>query len=168
MAQHRRNNSAPHNLASLLDLDCSPQRIWNADELAALFRHQLSASVQFDLGAMSTGDSRKLAALADAQSLLVRSFGDLLSHPNPPIELLVMLKDFAKANASHPDSALPSDVARVLYYLAISVALVRCRQRITQTTDEELVQSLRWAVALPWIQPPQREIMTQAMSLLSS
>lgn len=159
--------SDPRNLASVIDLDPSPQRIWNADELAAIFRHQLSASIQFDLGALDTGDGRKLAALSEAQGLLVKSFGDLLLHPNPPIELLIMLKDFAKANASHRDSALPADVAKVLYYLAISVALVRCKQRITQTTDQELAQSLRWAIELPWIQTPQREIMTEALRMLS-
>jgi hypothetical protein len=160
VSEPKLDNTEPSRLASIVDLDPSAERLWKPQELAALLRHQLAVPVPLEQWERAQAPSDKPTGSA------IRSFGDLLNHPIPPIELLVMLKDFAKANAGHPDSALPSEVAKVLYYLAISVALLRHNHRITSMSDADLGSSLRWAIGLPWIGPQQQSLLKQAMARL--
>lgn len=157
----------PGNWASLIDLEPAPQRLWSSAELGAIFRHQLSAAVEFDLAAVHPTAGKRLTSLCAAQQLLVRSFGDLLFHPNPPLELLVMVKDFAKANARSRDSEIPENVARALYYLAIAAALVKHRRRITSVSDHELHDSFRWALDLPWIEGSAKALLVDAVKVLN-
>src|SRR5579862_4558949 len=81
--------------------------LWQPEELAAMFRHQMSAPVLMDLGSFDPRTANQLKALTAAQGLLLSSFADLFNHANPPIQLLQMVKDFAKANLDHPESGLP-------------------------------------------------------------
>jgi hypothetical protein len=162
MTQPDLDNTEPSRLASIVDLDPSAQRLWEPDELAEILRHQLSVSVRLDPAAVNSGQNLKPQTLVSPGGMTVDSFAELLAHPDPPIELLIKLKDFAKANAAHPDSALPADVSKVLYYLAISVALLRCRRRITSMSDTDLAASLKWATDLPWLEPRERSILEEA------
>ena len=72
-----------------------------------MFRHQMSAPVLMDLGSFDPRTANQLKALTAAQGLLLSSFADLFNHSNPPIQLLQLVKDFAKANLDHPESGLP-------------------------------------------------------------
>ncbi len=85
----------------------------------------MSAPILVDLGGYDPATAVRLKNLSDAQSLLLKSFLDLFHHPVPPMELLTLTKDFAKANMDHPDSSLPNEVAAALYYTSIAAALVR-------------------------------------------
>ena len=90
-------DSDSHAMAALLDAGSDDAQIWNPAELAAILKHQLSAPIQVDLTAMEQRLAARLRLAAGAQGLLLKSFGDLLHHPNPPLELLKLTKDFAKA-----------------------------------------------------------------------
>src|SRR5580692_11837540 len=79
------------------------ERLWRPDELAAIFRHQISSAILVDFGAFDAGTAARLKLVSQAQSLLLKSFADLFHHPAPPVELLQMVKDFAKANLDHPE-----------------------------------------------------------------
>src|SRR5215469_13647118 len=109
--------------------------LWRPDELAAMFRHQMSAPVLMDLGSFDPRTANQLKALTAAQGLLLSSFADLFNHANPPIQLLQLVKDFAKANLDHPESGLPREIATALYYASIAAALVRLGKRISQLPD---------------------------------
>lgn len=158
------HNSDPARVAQLIDLDPSPERVWLASELGAILQHQLSVPVEFEMAGKPPGEAKKLSMLTSAHGLTLKSFADLLAHPHPPIELLVMLKDFAKSNASHHDSALPADVSRMIYYLAIAVALLRCGRRITSMSNPKLVASLTWAIDQPWIEPRERTLLSECLT----
>ncbi|WP_428937016.1 hypothetical protein [Fontivita pretiosa] len=158
------DNADSRRLASIVDLDPSADRVWHPEELGAILRHQLAVPIQFDLAGLAPGAAKKLATLSAASGLLLQSLADLLAHPAPPVELLVMLKDFAKANAAHRDSALPSDVAKVVYLLTIAAALVRCGQRITSVSDAELAAGLTWASNQHWLEPRERSLLSQALA----
>src|SRR5580698_8277257 len=106
--------------------------LWRADELAAMFRHQMSAPVLMDLGSFDPRTAGQLKVLTAAQGLLLSSFAELFNHAQPPIQLLEIVKDFAKANIDHPESGLPREIATTLYYTSIAAALVRLDQRISQ------------------------------------
>ncbi len=156
----------PHRIAEAIDeaMDCG--RIWRDDELAAVFRHQISAPVRCELRGLATETAGEVRLLADAEGLLLKSIGDLLRHPNPPSELLVMVKDFAKGCLRSKEPGIPRDVARAIYYVVIATAMVRCHTRITRLDDAELVAGLEWCRGRPWIDGDTRELVEAGMQFI--
>ena len=92
MDDHEVAHTDDNSLARLMDLGRRKEALWSPQELGAILRHQLAAPLEFDLGA--AGD----AALADRIAGFVgiqppiRTFGELLFHPCPPVELLELVK----------------------------------------------------------------------------
>ena len=148
MSANLADNSRADALASMLEVDWAAGRPWEERELAAVLRHQLAAPLHVDL--RTRGDET------------VATFYDLLHHPTPPIELLALAKDFAKACRADPDSPLPREVAAVIYFGAIAVARRRCGTLITQLSPEELRAGVEWVLAQPWVDPATRELFALA------
>jgi hypothetical protein len=160
--------SAPKGLASLLTSSSAAARLWRPQELAAIFRHQLSAPVFMDLGRLEAGAAAKLKGLTDSQGLLLKSFAELFHHSTPPLELLELTKDFGKANMNHPESALPHEVATAVYYLSIATALVRLDERISKLPDAELRRGFLWVCAQDWIDPETKALLLSANERISA
>ncbi|HZQ46793.1 MAG TPA: hypothetical protein VFC07_07280, partial [Verrucomicrobiae bacterium] len=158
--------SRPKSLAKLMEVGVGHPRLWRPDELAAIFRHQMSAPVLVDLGGFDPGTAVKLRILSEAQGLLLKSFADLFHHPSPPLELLELTKDFAKANLDHPESSLPNEIATALYYTCIATALVRLDKRISQLDDESLRRGLLWVKEQGWIDEEIQALLVKAMDKL--
>jgi hypothetical protein len=154
-------------LATLMATGEERADLWRPEELAAIFRHQMSAPVMVGLGAFDPRTATRLRTLGEAQGLLLRSFDDLFHHPAPPIELLELVKDFAKANLDHPESGLPREIAAALYYASIAAALVRLDARISQLPDADLQRGLRWAMGQAWLDEKAKELLTQASGKVS-
>src|SRR5208282_5592011 len=112
--------SPPKSLAAFLAAGAERARLWRPEELSAIFRHQMSSPILVDLSGIDPATSARLKLLSGAQSLLLKSFSDLFQHAVPPLELLSLTKDFAKANMDQPASSLPQEVAAVLYYASIA------------------------------------------------
>jgi hypothetical protein len=117
-----------------------------------------------DLGAFDPHTARRLRNLAEAQGLVLKSFGDLFQHPAPVRELLELVKDFAKANVDHPESGLPGEIAAALYYTSIAAALVRLDVRITQLPDAALQTGLRQTLDQGWLDDATRELLNRALA----
>lgn len=141
--------------------------LWRADELAAMFRHQMSAPVLMDLGSFDPRTAGQLKVLSAAQGLLLSSFADLFNHEQPPIQLLELVKDFAKANIDHPESGLPREIAMVLYYTSIAAALARLGKRISQLPDADLRRGLRWTMGQSWLDEKTKALLAAALEKLS-
>jgi hypothetical protein len=157
----------PKSLAALMEASGERSRLWRPDELGAIFRHQMSAPVVVDLGGYDPGTASRLRTLGDAQSLLLKSFSDLFHHPTPPLELLELTKNFAKANMDHPESSLPSEVAAALYYTSIAAALVRLGARITRLPDTDLRRGLLWTRDQPWLDEKTKALLQDAIVKLT-
>ena len=155
-------------LATLLATAEARARLWRPDELAAIFRHQMSAPMLVDLGTFDPRTATRLRTLSEAQGLLLRSFADLFHHPTPLIELLELVKDFAKANMNHPESGLPDEIAAALYYTSIAAALVRLDARISQLPEEDLQRGLRRTLEQTWLDEGTRALLSQALAKLSA
>ena len=153
-------------LSDLLGLEPGRTRLWRPEDLEAGFAHQMAAPVVFDLGGADAPTARVLRLLAEAQGLLIKSFGDLFRHPCPPLELLRLTKDFAKANRDHPESVLPPEVANALLDASIAAALVRRGTRISRLSDAELRKGFGWVSAQPWVDAPMKELLEQAADKL--
>jgi hypothetical protein len=159
--------SDPERLARVFALAENRGADYRPDELGSILRHQLSTSVEFDLRHLEAGSQRLLhAAAACGEGGGIRTFGDLFRHPQPPVSLLHLTKNFAKSHLNHPDSPLPPEIATVLYYACIVCALLRCDRRITWLTTEELVRGLRQLLDQPWIEPELRTILELGLERL--
>lgn len=141
--------------------------LWRPDELAAMFRHQMSAPVLMDLGSFDPCTANQLKALTAAQGLLLSSFADLFNHSNPPIQLLQLVKDFAKANRDHPESGLPREIATALYYASIAAAFVRLDQRISKLSDADMQRGLRLTREQPWLDERTKSLLSEALKKIS-
>jgi hypothetical protein len=140
--------SDPSRLSRILAAD--GVGLWRQDEMGSILRHQLSAPLETDL------------ATADAATVPRMTFGELLHHPHPPVEVLRRVKGFAKACKVVSDGPLPSEVATVLYFATIVVARLRCGQRISELDDEALRIGTEWARAQKWVDEPTRSIFDEA------
>ena len=154
-------------LAALMSTSDESSPLWGADELAALFRHQMSAPVLVDLGSFDPRTAAQLKALTEAQGLLLSSFADLFNHPTPPLPLLQLVKDFAKANMDQPESGLPREIATALYYLSIAAALLRLDKRISQLPDADLQRGLHWVQEQRWLDDATKGLVAAALKKLS-
>ena len=159
--------SRANKLASLLSSGGERSRLWRPDELAAIFRHQMSAPMVVDLGAFDARTALRLRSLSEAQGLVLKSFGDLFHHPAPVLELLGLVKDFAKANVDQPESGLPGEIAAALYYTSIAAALVRLNVRITQLPDPALQAGLQQTLEQAWLDEPTKALLIQALAKVS-
>lgn len=157
---------APNKLASLLDEDIG-KHIWSEDELEAILKHQMSVPIAVDLSAKNKVAAQQLMAVCSGKGILLKSYEDLFDHKSPPIELLKIIKDYAKTCLSAKNSPFPSEVASVLYYATIAAAMVRCKRRISTLPDDKLKEGFQWVLARPWKNKAVSRLMKQALDCLN-
>jgi hypothetical protein len=160
--------SEARSLAAFMAAGGERARLWRPEEMAAIFRHQMAAPVLVDLAGFDAVTAARLKTLTASQSLLLQSFADLFFHPAPPLELLELTKEFAKANMDPAESALPGEVAASLYYASIASALARLGQRISRLNDAELRRGFLWAKERPWMDAKTGQLLEEAMQKISS
>jgi hypothetical protein len=115
--------SDPERLARVFAVTLDDHPTYRREELGPILQHQLSATIEFDLGSLDPGSQRLLrAAAACSEPGGIRTFRDLFFHDHPPTQLLQLTKDFAKNHLNHPDSPLPPEIAVILYYASIIAA----------------------------------------------
>jgi hypothetical protein len=148
-------------LTRLLDLPPQPA------DFAALLRHALTAPAPLDLGD-NGALAAKARAWAEGQGLVLQSCAALLHHPNPLPELLELVKEFAKDHRADAESPLPPEVATVLYYASIAVALSRCGRRISRYDDASLRQGFQWGCAQPWVDEATRGLLQEGLRVLGA
>lgn len=151
------NQSTSHSLARLLAAEADGTAEWSATDMAAILRHQLNAPLRADLSATNASAGKTLDT-ASQDGPPPATFGELFAHPRPPVELLKLAKDFAKALRRDASCGVPAGVATVIYYASIVAARSRYGQRITDLDEETLRRGVEWALAQPWL-----DDMTRAM-----
>ncbi len=149
-------------LARLVDGTADDQELWRPEEFGAIFRHQLAAPLHADLGGLDPRLGEKLEGLRTLDGQPVATFGDLLRHPAPPVALLDLVKEFAKKSGGAGRGPVPPEVATLLYYLSIGVALFRCGRRLTRLDGSALREGFHWARAQPWTDEATRELLRRA------
>jgi len=136
-------------------------------ELAAMWRHQLGAPLTFDLKDVEP-DPTSLAQMTHAGERELETFGQLLDDPQPPVELLQIVKEFAKSQSAGGEPLLPKPIGSALYYAAIATARLRCGgQRISALDDAELRRGVEWAVQQAWLDEGTRQLFAQALESIA-
>jgi hypothetical protein len=166
MVPHDWDSTNTERLAHLLQMSEGNDVVWDPGELAALFRHQLQSPIEYDLRTLPRAAANRLKLMASAQGLLLKSFADLFQHPHPPLELLKLTKQFAKAHHNDPDTGLPAEIALMLYYTSIAAALVRCHKRISKLDNVALVEGFAWARDQKWVDEQTRGLFDEGLNLL--
>jgi hypothetical protein len=157
----------PRQVALLLDLEeGDDERLWSPDELAAVLRHQLSAPLKVDITDLSPSPASQLKTLVESQGLLLKSFADLLHHPNPPVEMLKKTKQFAKTFRLSPNSPIPRDIATVLYFASIAAGMTRCHRRISALGNDELLKGFEWVTGQSWVDGETKGLIEEARDLV--
>jgi len=152
-------------VAQLFKLGEPGQQMWRREELREILRHQLSAPVEFDFGYLGPEATDRLDKLLSQADPPVRSFHDLLHHPAPPVELLVLTKEFARAGLRGADALLPREIASMLYVLSIVAAMKHCGCRITKLDTQGLRHILDWALEQPWVDESTRAFLQEGYQI---
>ncbi|HKI35290.1 MAG TPA: hypothetical protein VKA46_25760 [Gemmataceae bacterium] len=146
-------------LARLVDSTADDRELWRPEEFGAIFRHQLTVPLRTDLGGLDPRLGEKLKGLHMPDGRPVATFGDLLRHPAPPVALLDLVKEFAKKSGRPGRGHVPPEVATMLYYLTIGVALFRCGHRLTRLDASTLREGFHWARSQLWADEATRELL---------
>lgn len=136
---------------------------WELQDRPALLKHQLSAPLEYDLKLITPAENIEIRdkTLKEASEQQIRTFEDLLHHPNPPLELLKISKDFFKAMASDKNqSKAMQEVAHLFYVMVVLVARVRQRTAISKLTDAELQKGIQWIIDGEWIDTKLKNLVT--------
>jgi hypothetical protein len=137
-------------------------------EPGEFLRHVLAAPVPLDLALLGAETENSVRSWTERHGLMLGTVGEFLTHPRPLVDLLKLLKDFAKDNRIDPESPWPREVSTVLYYASIAAGLARCGHRISSQDDETLRQGFQWGIDQPWVDESLRELFRGGLESLGS
>ncbi len=137
--------------------------VWGEEDLAAILRHQLSAPLGFDLKRMGADSRKTVAHFTRSSTQRLKTFADLFGHPDPPVDLLSLAKEFGK---TADGGTVPRDVGLVLYYAAVLVARLRCDSRISDLSDSDLLTGVEWVLRRTWLDESMRHLFEQGAKFL--
>src|SRR5437660_535407 len=132
-------------LAPLLEVGRDEPR-WRQRDMADLLAHQLRAPLLFDLGRLGSSNEEMVSELSQCGGPRLSNFADLFKHPTPPLELIKLTKNFAKACDTAPEGQLPTEIATILYYASILVARLRHGCWITELKMRDIRRGIKWAL----------------------
>lgn len=150
-------------LSDLIAFDADGRAVWPAAQLKSALREQLLSGLN-----NLVADRNLFDAISASTTPPLTNYLDLLRHPRPPLDLLIITKDHAKLAHRDPRSALPPDVALLLYYGSIAAALLRHGRRISRLTDDELRGGFNWAVRQSWVDDETRSLFLKTLRLMRS
>jgi hypothetical protein len=155
----------PPLMSTMLDLHDVHVHEWGPQELKEMLRHQLSVPMQMSLGTLSAEVAHQVK---EAQVDPLLTLEQLLSHPHPPVELLKLVKRFAKLCMRDRENPLPSEIVMLLYYVSIAASLVRLDQPISELTPASLGRGLTWLSTQEWVTDDVRLLLREGLSRLGS
>jgi hypothetical protein len=153
----------PRSLWRLIGAEAEDLTLWAREDFGDILAHQLRAPLLFDLAKVTPigGIDAELF-----QRDRIGTFRELLTHPKPPVELLALCKDFAKAARVDPDRPLPAEVATVLYLASIAAARLRHDARISNLRVAELRSGAVWVLSQNWVDAEIQAIFHELLKVL--
>lgn len=143
-------------LRGIMNETVDEQPCWTDKDYRGLLRHQLDAPLKDDLGAL----------FADAADIVKKekttTFGALLADASPSVDLLRMVRHFAKKMGARGDDIYPAALAKIIYFAAIAAAEIHAHARISRLSDTELAAGYRWASNQEWVDPTLKKLFEQS------
>ena len=156
----------PEGLARILDDDSTD--LWSPDEMKAMWRHQLSAPMDVDLAGVTSVRATTLRQSPHLAGFKGRTFTDLFSMPEAPVELLELTKEFAKDTLKQAEEKQLKEIASALYYAAYAAGLLRHQKLIGSMKQDELKPGFSWAIKLSWLDEETRQLIGKARDLIGA
>jgi len=103
-----------------------------------------------------------LPNLADGADPPIKTFFDMMRHPQPPMKLIEIVKYYAKRDY-HMAHQLPSEVALTLYYLTLVQAYLMYGEKITAMSYEKLKSGITRLLEQTWLDPGTRTVFQRAV-----
>lgn len=159
-------HSAPRQLARVMGLASSSAGLWRPEELDAILQYQMSERFETSIVGEDPSVAMRCRILRQAEDAMIRNFGDLFQHPNPPLGLLQTAKEYAKYTRQNPNSSIPPEVSSLLYLMTIATALVRYSKKISSLDPKSLSEGFAWALQQSWVSEPVKALFLEAKVLL--
>jgi hypothetical protein len=156
--------SRPEGLARILSLDDEAVELWSPEEMKAMWLHQMATSLEIELGTITP----EQASGSQQASFEGKTFRDLLAHPEPPLRLLEMIKEFSKRTLKESDDKQWKEIASGLYYASYAAALTRCGKSLGSLKDHHLVAGFGWALDRSWLDEQTRALIAQAVKQVAA
>jgi DNA-directed RNA polymerase specialized sigma24 family protein len=96
----------------------------------------------------------------------VESIDRLLRHPNPPLDLLIELKNLSRRAIKSEISTIPTQIALAWLFLSIGLALIRCGQKISKVPEDELRRGFQRILEYSWLDEDSRTLFQEALGRL--
>ena len=146
-------------LARLLALGRDGGETWTDADLEAMTTHLLERPLVEEVSGDDPRSASTIRGHCESVEPVIRTFSDLFAHPSPPLELLKLVKDFAKSSRVSATAegrtasgvSLPKPVSAVLYHVAIAAAQKHHAVRITRLDEGSCRDALEWVVAQSWV-----------------
>ncbi len=163
--------SSTGQLAKIMNLDEGTPDAWSEEDVAAMLRHQLAAPLEFDLSSVEMEDAearRRDKTLTGAAKKRIESFGDLLFHREPPMELLKLAKEFFKKRLKECKEGSPEFNVAYLCYLLSVLAAGTNGPAISALAPGELLKGIEWALQQPWADDKTKCLLSAAAQRLQT
>ena len=138
---------------------------WRDDELATVWRHQLSARLEPELAEWDADLLRRLRNDPAAAAKIGDTVAAILHATDTPRPVLMALKSLGKAMNQDRTRGIPHDIGKLLYFAAIAAALAR-GERISELNQPTLKQGLTFAVEQTWLDPSTLQLLRNALATL--
>ena len=155
--------SSARQLAKIMNLDETTPEVWSDQDLAAMFRHQMSAPLRFDLTSLEMKAAKAAArneTIASAAKEHMKSFKDLLFHHEPPMGLLRLSKDFFKRRIKACKKGSPEWQIAYLFYLLSILATGSRAARLSNLMPGDLRRAIRWALDQVWVDARTKQLLS--------
>lgn len=96
-----------------------------------------------------------------APATLKLSLGSLLSHPQPPLETLQALKNYASSQGQQNALDRNREFHLAIYFAAIAAAKLRHGQEISSSRPAELISGCEWLVSQDWLDEETRQLVAE-------
>jgi hypothetical protein len=163
--------STTEQVANLMLLDENAPEPWTGEDLAAMVRHQMAATLEFDLSGLHLASAERRFAkecIARAKRTGLVTFGDLFRSSTPPLDLLRLSKKFFKGKAPDTSSGNPEQkLAYLFYVLSIVVAKMRTGARISNLTERQVLKAIESMLKRPWVDNEIRDWLAQGRNRIS-
>lgn len=145
------DSSDEKTLGSLMQFALESAEDLGTGELAAAFADLLSCPVAIEGNKAS---SEELGSF--------NTIGELLRHPDPPIDALKRVKTYAQECRAKAETGIPPAVATAVYYQCIGVAFRRHGVFITSLAPSQLHDGFRWCLQQPWLPEDLKDLIARA------
>ena len=109
MTEPNVRSTDPQKLSRLWQCDTDALTTWQPDELASIFKHLLAPPLVDELGTIAPQLAESLQQPGTAPGETPETFGDLLHHAQPPLDVLKLIKEYCKR--ADGDESLRSTLA---------------------------------------------------------